>query len=100
MLNKSVSKLIEFVKYGLLENQYHGSIGHLTDNQEIELTDYLKNHLHQRAVEIAARIETYGVNYSVEGVTQLLHRLGFVYKKTKIVPGKVNPGLERCFKRL
>jgi Winged helix-turn helix len=51
--------------------------------------------------EIAARIEkTYGVNYSVEGVTQLLHRLGFVYKKTKIVPGKVNPGLQRCFKRL
>jgi hypothetical protein len=40
------------------------------------------------------------VSYSIEGATHLLHRLGFFYKKTKIVPGKVTPGLQRCFREL
>ncbi len=29
--------------------------------------------------------------FSIIGVTKLLHRLGFTYKKPKIVPGKVDP---------
>lgn len=86
---------------GLLEDHYHGSAARLTKAQEIELTGYLKTHLHQTAKEIRLHIEkTYDVRYSIEGVTQLLHRLRFVYKKTKIVPGKVNPGLQRCFRAL
>jgi transposase len=86
---------------GLLEDHYHGSVKNLTNKQETELTDYLKTNLHQAAKEVAAYItRTYGVSYSIEGATNLLHRLGFVYKKTKIVPGKSNPGLQRCFKHL
>ena len=86
---------------GLLEDHYHGSPGYLTNQQEIELTHHLKTNLHQTAKEVAAYINrTYEVCLSVEGTTYLLHRLGFVYKKTKIVPGKMSPGLQRCFKQL
>ncbi len=86
---------------GLLESHYHGSSGFLSQKQEAELTEYLKTNLHQTAREIVLHIgKTYGVNYSVEGVTHLLHRLNFVYKKTKIVPGKVDARAQEVFKKM
>ena len=86
---------------GLLEDHYQGSLGSLTADQEKDLTAYLKTHLQQTAKEVAAYIQqTYGVSYSVEGVTHLLHRLGFVYKKTKIVPGKLDARRQVIFQRM
>jgi len=32
----------------------------------------------------------YRVVYSISGMTDLLHRIGFVYKKPKIIPGKAD----------
>lgn len=32
-------------------------------------------------------------------MTYLLHRLGFVYKKTKIIPGKLDPQKQEAFKK-
>lgn len=86
---------------GLLEDHYSGSPASLTEKQQTELTVYLKANLHQTAKEIVLYIgKTYGVDYSVEGATHLLHRLNFVYKKTKIVPGKVDTGRQRVFRQL
>ncbi|CAD7854523.1 MAG: Mobile element protein, partial [Olavius algarvensis Gamma 1 endosymbiont] len=31
--------------------------------------------------------ETYGVSYTESGMTAVLHRLGYVYKKPRYVPG-------------
>jgi len=39
----------------------------------------------------------YGVLYSVSGVTNLLHRLGFSYKKPTHVPGKQDPAQQQAF---
>ena len=76
---------------GLLENHYCGSSGYLTILQEQELTAHLKNNIYQTVKSVTDYVNTTcNKNYSIEGMTHLLHRLGFVYKKTKQIPGKVN----------
>ncbi len=45
--------------------------------------------LYHKAKDIGVYIKkTFGVEYSESGITTLLNRLDFVYKKTKGVPGK------------
>jgi transposase len=34
--------------------------------------------------------EQFGVVYTINGITKLLHRLGFVYKQTTLIPGKLD----------
>jgi len=85
---------------GLLEDHYHGAKAFLTKEQEKELTIHLKNHIYQTVKAVSQYVEkTYGVYYSIVGMTHLLHRLGFVYKKTKVIPGKVNLKKQETFKK-
>jgi transposase len=44
--------------------------------------------------------QTFGKEYSVEGMTHLLHRIGFVYKKTKVIPGKFDPKKQAVFLKM
>lgn len=83
---------------GLIECRYFGSHGMLTKMQEIGLSTHLKNHTYQTVKEIATYVSVhYHKSYSVEGMTHLLHRLGFAYKKTKRVPGKLDPVKQQEF---
>lgn len=76
---------------GLLEYRYVGGLSRLTPAQETELKHFLTQDTHQTAASVVAHIkQTYAITYSVIGVTKLLHRLGFVYKKPKVIPGKVD----------
>jgi len=76
---------------GLLEVKYTGGKTRLTLCQEQELKVYLKENITRTAKEVVDYIFlTYKVNYSIIGTTKLLHRLGFTWKKPKIVPGKAN----------
>lgn len=85
---------------GLLESHYQGSDGFLTAAQEEELTVYLKEHIYQTVKSVVVHVEkTYHVIYSIEGMTHLLHRLNFVYKKTKVIPGKVDFEKQEEFKK-
>lgn len=85
---------------GLLEDHYHGSSGFLTTLQEQELTTHLKEHIYQTVKSVMVYVNTaYNKNYSIEGMTHLLHRLGFVYKKTKQIPGKVDLIKQELFKQ-
>ena len=44
------------------------------------------------AKDIAGYIENkYAVSYTVAGVTKLLYKLGFTYKKPQLIPGKFDP---------
>ncbi len=84
---------------GLLESHYHGSDGFLTTAQEEELTGYLKEHIYQTIKSVVVYVaKRYKVSYSIEGMTHLLHRLHFVYKKTKVIPGKVSIEKQELFK--
>ncbi len=76
---------------GLLEYRYTGGKSHLTLIQEQEVKGYFKDQTPQTAKGAVAYIQkTYGIVYSVIGVTKLMHRLGFVYKKPKLIPGKLD----------
>jgi len=76
---------------GLLEFHYIGGQSALTPVQEQQLTRFLDINIQRTAKSIQEHIAiAYGVRYSVIGVTKLLHRLGFSYKKPKVVPGKAD----------
>ena len=85
---------------GLLEDHYHGSSGILTLDEEAELTKQLKEHTYQTVKEVVAYVaKTYEKQYSIEGMTHLLHRLHIMYKKTKVIPGKVDREKQEAFKQ-
>lgn len=85
---------------GLLEDHYSGSESFLSVIQQQELTLYLKEHTLKTVKEVVECTKgKYSMEYSIEGMTHLLHKLGFVYKKTKIIPGKLDPAKQAEFKR-
>lgn len=85
---------------GLLEYHYQGASGLLTKFQEQELTNHLREQTYQTVSMIVAFIrKTYGKRYSIDGATHMLHRLGFVYKKTRQVPGKFDQEKQDQFKK-
>lgn len=83
---------------GLLECHYQGGHSRLTSFQEKQLKTFLRKNTKRTAKEVVDHVhKTYGVKFSVIGVTKLLHRLGFAYKKPKIVPGKANREKQAAF---
>ena len=70
---------------------YVGYWGKLSSFQIVELRKQLKEYLYETCREICELVERrFSVKYTAEGMCDLLHRIGFVYKKTKQVPIKVD----------
>lgn len=77
---------------------YYGYEGRLTSQQEEEIRNYLRCHMASSAKEVVGYVrQKYNVEYTEKGMVELLHRLGFVYKKTKLVPSKASPEKQRAF---
>ena len=90
-LRRYVEKFQERGIDGLLEYHYAGGKSQLTLSQLEELKIFLVADTHTKAKDIVSHIKKYyGRTYSVIGATKLLHRLGFTYKKPKIIPGKAD----------
>lgn len=84
----------------LLDDNYSGVEPKLDEHQMSELEGYLEEHILPDAKSVLAHIDKqYAVRYSVSGVTDLLHRLGFSYKKPTHVPGKRDPAKQQAFLR-
>jgi transposase len=68
------------------------------DAAELAALDaHLSDTLYLSAKDIAHWVaEQFGVRYSESGMTALLHRLGYVYKKPKLVPGKADPAAQEA----
>ena len=82
----------------LLDDNYSGAEPKLDEHQMHELERYIEAHLLPDAKSVIAHIyKQYKVHYSVSGVTDLLHRLGFSYKKPTHVPGKQDPAKQQAF---
>lgn len=82
----------------LLDDNYSGAEPKLDEHQMSELEGYLEEHILPDAKSVIAHIDKqYKVRYSVSGVTDLLHRLEFSYKKPTHVPGKQNPLAQQAF---
>jgi len=76
----------------LLTMNYQGGECRLFDFQLAELSEHLEEHTYLDAKSVVRYIQQeYGVTYSISGVTKILHRLGFSYKKPTQVPGKQDP---------
>jgi len=85
-------------KEELLTLLYCGKAPSLNAEQQKELAEHLDKNTYIDSNEIRHDIEkTYGVKYSPTGVKELLHRLGFVYKKPKHRPGKLDPAKQAEF---
>ena len=83
---------------GLILFNHKGGIPKLTQEQEIELSNYLDSHLFPNAASICDYIsKKFNIDYTPEGLVITLHRLGFSYKKTKKVPAKTNKEAQEEF---
>jgi len=83
---------------GLRDAAYRGSACELSDAELVSLDLHVQAHLYLTAKDVAAWVaEQFGLTYTASGMTALLHRLGFVYKKPKLVPGKADPKAQEAF---
>ncbi|TYP78340.1 MULTISPECIES: IS630 family transposase [Nitrosomonas] len=75
-----------------------GSESFLNELQKQALDQHLHKNLYLTAKEIAHYVEqTWGISYSESGITQLLCRMGYAYKKQRLVPGKADAEKQRTF---
>lgn len=82
----------------LLNDNHPGAEPKLSEHQMRELDAAVQEQIMPDAKAVIAHIQTqYGVRYSVSGVIDLLHRLGFLYKKPTHVPGKQDPARQHAF---
>jgi transposase len=86
---------------GLLENNYCGSEPMLSCAEIEELSTHLELQTYLTVEAIVEYVKlVYNIHYSMSGMRQLLHRLKFVYKKAKTIPGKANAELQKGYLRL
>jgi transposase len=82
----------------LLRMNYVGSESLLDAVQLAELDAHLQKHLHPTAESVARWVEErWRVCYAPSGMAAVLRRLGYVYKKPKLVPGKANAEAQKNF---
>jgi transposase len=82
----------------LLDDNYPGAEPKLDEHQISRLEEYLEEYILPDAKSVIAHIDKlYGIHYTVSGVTALLHRMGFSYKKPTHIPGKQDPAQQKAF---
>lgn len=81
-----------------LADHYVGYSGRLNADEIARLSEELDHHLYINTQEVIEWVEAeFGVTYTSSGMRDLLHRIGFVYKKTRTVPAKADPVRQRQF---
>ena len=81
-----------------LSDNYVAFQGFLSQEQLTALDAQLQEHLYLNSRQLGDYLfGQYGLDYSDGGVRALLHRLDFVYKKVKPVPGKADEKEQQIF---
>jgi transposase len=74
-----------------LESHYKPCAGKLNDEQLQSVKAYVQANICHSSLKVLDYIKTtFTVIYKPDSVIALLHRLGFVYKKTKLIPSKAD----------
>jgi transposase len=82
----------------LLRMNYVGSEALLDKQQLAQLDAHLQEHLHLTASAVARWVkDQWKVCYTPSGMAAVLRRLGYVYKKPKLVPGKADAAAQKEF---
>lgn len=81
-----------------LGDEYVGYQGKLTRQEELKIEEFVT----LEAVTDCQRVvdyikENFGVSYTIDGVTKLLHRLDFVYKHIVIIPANLDINKQKQF---
>jgi len=83
---------------GLMKDLYKGGFPLLSIKKQKMLTAHAEHRIYLSAKQICIWVkEQWGIEYTVAGMTNLLHRLGFSYKKPKLIPGKANAQCQKKF---
>jgi hypothetical protein len=73
-------------------------VGKLTEAQLQAVKSYVEANICHSSLQVLSYINiTFGLVYKSDSVIALLHRLGFVYKKTKLVASKANLKKQEVF---
>ncbi|CAN5356131.1 hypothetical protein BH10PSE19_BH10PSE19_22640 [soil metagenome] len=84
----------------LITDHYLGSFSKLSAIQLQQLEIHLEQNTYLTVEAVIAHVEgMYDVLYSVSGMTDMLHRLKFTYKKSKLVPAKADKEKQELFLR-
>jgi transposase len=82
----------------LLKMSYVGSEALLDAGQLAELDRHMQSHLYATAQAVARWVEEkWEVRYTPSGMTRVLRRLGYRFKKAKLVPGKADPEAQKAW---
>jgi transposase len=86
----------EYKTLSKLTCNHKGSDGKLNAFQIRILLEHLDQHTYLHVKDIVVFVQaTYGITYTVLGMTHWLHNHGFSYKKPAIVPGKANREIQQ-----
>jgi len=84
----------------LTETNYQGTTARLPQEQQDLLKIELKTHIYNTAQQVIVWVEDqFDEHYTLGGMHALLKRLGFTYKKNRLVPSKADPEAQRQFVR-
>jgi len=82
----------------LCNDQYYGGLSFLNDEELFAVEEELRSKVYPTTMAVGEYIEKeFGVSYSISGITKLLERLGFSYKKPQPVPGKADAVMQEDF---
>ncbi len=75
----------------LLNDDYKGYSGKLSKSETAQLDDHLSEKTYVRTQDVVSYVsKQFKEKYSISGMTDLLHRIGYAYKKPKLIPGKAD----------
>lgn len=82
----------------LCNDHYYGGLCFLNDEEISTLENELRSKIYPTTSAVREYIKKeFGVLYSISGITKLLKRLGFSYKKPQPIPGKADAKLQEDF---
>jgi transposase len=91
-VRRAVKKYQEKGLEGFLENPFKGGVSKLSPVQLEELSNHIEENFYEKTSEIVDYVKNkFGIKYTNSGMAFLLKRLGFVYKKPTVIPGKADP---------
>ncbi len=100
-LNSVTHYLQRYVSGGLdavCATHYDAPKPKLTAQQQEMLKLELRSCIYNTSQQVIAWVqEQFGVSYSISGMHHLLRKLGFSYKKNRLVPSKADPEAQRQF---
>lgn len=84
----------------LLKSFHQGSLRKMTEEQMSILLNELDHNVHLTTKSICAYVKSqFNIIYSIGGMTDLLHKEGYVYKKPKLVPANPDINAQEEFLR-